>query len=87
MPEIAMQLPDESLQALHLTLERAADEVRLLAAVKYFELGKLSTGAAANLAGIPVVAFLHKLADLGVSPFNITAEEVSEDVMRAARRQ
>jgi len=45
-------------------------ELRLAAAVKLFELGKLSSGAAARLAVIPRTLFLTRLANYVWIPFN-----------------
>jgi hypothetical protein len=50
MCEIAVTIPDESLAALADSPEKAMAELRMLAAVKLFELKKLSSGAAARLA-------------------------------------
>lgn len=55
----------------------------LAAAVKLYELGRLSSGAAANLAGIPRVVFLSKLADYGVDTFCLTEAELAEDLSNA----
>lgn len=55
----------------------------MLAAVKLFELGRLSSGRAAQLAGIPRVAFLTRLVDYRVSPFAMTPEELKEDTENA----
>ncbi|RKZ47614.1 MAG: UPF0175 family protein [Candidatus Parabeggiatoa sp. nov. 2] len=52
-------------------------------AVKLFELGHLSSGAAAKLAGIPRVLFLTKLADYGVTTFTLTKEELQGQTRRA----
>ena len=52
-------------------------ELRLAAAMKLYELGKLSSGAAANLAGIPKPLFLTKLADYGIDSFDLTDEAFS----------
>jgi predicted HTH domain antitoxin len=68
---------------LKLTPERFRDEVRLAAAAKLLELGRLSTGAAARLAGLPVPVFLARLADYGVATFRMTEAEIREDAQRA----
>jgi predicted HTH domain antitoxin len=53
----------------------------MAAAVKLYELGRLSSGAAARLAGVPRVLFLSRLADFGVDTFRLT----EEDLQREAR--
>jgi predicted HTH domain antitoxin len=47
--------------------------------MKLHELGHLSAGAAADLAGISKVEFLHKLADFGVEAFRVTPDEFDQD--------
>src|SRR5207247_1208615 len=56
MSTVAFDVPEESLIALKLDASAAAAELRLAAAVKLYELGRLSSGAAASLAGLPRVA-------------------------------
>ena len=83
MYEITLTLPEETASALHTSLEAMGDEVKMAAAVKLFELGRLSSGAAAELAGIPRTVFLTRLADYGVDTFSLTEAELAEDLTNA----
>ena len=78
-----MSIPDETLLALKLSADGAEFELRLAAAVKLYELGRLSSGAAAQLAGIPKPVFLTKLADYGVAAIRLSGDEVARDVENA----
>jgi predicted HTH domain antitoxin len=79
MSRIEMDIPDESLLALKLSEEQAEETIRMAAAVKFFELGRLSSGAAAHLAGVPRVVFLSRLADYGVDTFRLTSEDLLKE--------
>jgi predicted HTH domain antitoxin len=80
MFQITLTVPDETILALHTTPEQAAAEVRLAAAVKLYEIGRLSSGAAAKLAGIPRTLFLMKLSEYGIATFQLTEEELREEL-------
>ena len=44
MSHITIEVPDETLLALKVSQQEAGDEVKMAAATKLFELGKLSSG-------------------------------------------
>ena len=83
MGKITLHIPDETALALKLPSEAMGAELRLAAAIKLYEVGRLSSGAAAKLAGVARPVFLNKLADSGVSTFRLTEEELTRDLASA----
>jgi len=81
MSTVSIEIPEEVLISLKQTQETIAREMQILAAVKLFEIGKLSSGRAAQLAGMPRVQFLLLLGQYQVSPFSLTTEELERDEM------
>ena len=58
-------------------------EVHLASALKLFELGRISSGLAARLAGMARVEFLLLCGQYGVSVFQQNEEELAEDLEAA----
>jgi predicted HTH domain antitoxin len=83
MSRIVLDIPNDTLLALKMTPEEAGMALRLVAAIKLFELGRLSSGAAAQLAGVPRTVFLTRLADYGVDTFQLSAEELDQETRLA----
>mgnify|MGYP001343350921 FL=1 len=83
MSRIMLDIPDETLLALKMSPEGMGEALRMVGAVKLFELGQLSSGAAARLAGIPRAVFLSKLADYGVDTFRINDEQLQKETRLA----
>ncbi len=83
MSQIVLNIPDHTLPALRVPAEAAGSELRLLAAMKLYELGRISSGAAAELAGVPRVAFLSKLGEYGIPTFRMSEEEIRRELDNA----
>ena len=58
-------------------------EVRLTSALKLFELGRISSGLAARMAGMARVEFLLLCGQYGVSVFQQTEVELKSDTNAA----
>lgn len=67
--QIIIDVPEKILLAEKVDETAFARELRILAAVKLYELGRLSSGRAAELAGMPRVEFLVNLGRYQVFPF------------------
>ena len=84
MKELTIRYPDELPGLLRKTDREFADEARFLLAAKLYELGKVSGGKAAEMAGCTRLEFLRRLADYGIAAINLDEEEAQAE-MRAAR--
>ncbi len=67
-------------QAVHLTPSEFEQQLLLMAALKMFELGKLSAGKAAELANLPRVTFLESCSRYRISPFNYPDEAIATEL-------
>lgn len=83
MSTITWNIPRETLFALKGSTEEVGDMLRMASAVKLYEMGRISSGIAARLAGVPRVVFLAKLADYGVDTFQLSEEELQRQTRLA----
>ena len=89
MTTLRLDCPDELMTALGKRAEDATQEIRLMAALKLYEAGRLSSGMAAQLAAMSRVEFLLACGQHGVTVFQQTDEELKADLAAAldARRR
>ncbi len=77
---VAIDLPVGIFSALREDPHRFVAEMRLTAAVKWYEMGLLSQAKAAEVAGLSRSEFLTALARFRVSPFQYSADEIIAEV-------
>ena len=82
-----LQIPYDDSVLLETSLPQAdfEKEARLLLAAKLFELGRLSSGKAAELCGMGRVEFLLSLQRVGISMSNLRPEDGIDEVAFAQR--
>jgi predicted HTH domain antitoxin len=77
---VSLDLPRSVFSALRQDPSGFVSEMRLTAAVKWYEMRRISQAKAAEVAGLSRSEFLTALARFGVSPFQYDAEEVAAEV-------
>jgi len=84
MKENMLHIPysEDLLLSLKESKEQFEQDARFFLAIKLYELGKISSGKAAKLAGLGRVQFLLKLGQYQVSPFQVSMEEILEEADR-----
>ncbi|HDP89685.1 MAG TPA: UPF0175 family protein [Thioalkalivibrio sp.] len=82
MVQFTIELPETVFSALRQTPATFVREMRLASAIKWYELGQLSQSKAAEVAGVSRQEFLQSLARYNVSPFQVTSEELAEELAR-----
>jgi predicted HTH domain antitoxin len=82
MVHMTIDMPEEALASLRTDSADFARQLRLAAAVKWYEMRRVSQERAAKIAGLSRADFLAVLTQFGVSPFQYTAEEALEEARR-----
>lgn len=73
---VTIEVPEKVLLAEKMDAAAFGKELRILAAVKMYELGRLTSGRAAELAGMSRVEFLLALRQYNVFPLSAELEEL-----------
>lgn len=82
MVQMTIEMPEGALASLRKDPEDFMRELRLAAAIKWYELGEVSQSRASEIAGVSRQEFLAALGRYRVSPFQYTPEEVIEEAGR-----
>ncbi|MBO3457992.1 UPF0175 family protein [Aetokthonos hydrillicola Thurmond2011] len=80
MKNVSMEFPDSVFSALRKAPDEFAQEMRIAAAVKWYEIGEISQGKAAEIAGLNRAEFINILSRYKVSPFQYTNQELAEEI-------
>jgi predicted HTH domain antitoxin len=80
METLRIEIPENVRQALKRTPEEMARDMRLYTALMLFRQGKLSSGAAAELAGVPRILFFDLCAEHEIPVSQITPEELAQEL-------
>lgn len=83
MQTIQIQLPDTVFSALRKSPNEFVQEMRVAAAVKWYELGEVSQGKAAEVAGLSRSDFITALSRYKVSVLQYTPEELEQELANA----
>jgi len=79
---LKLDIPEGAFSALRKNPSEFADELKLAASVKWYEMGIISQEKAAEIAGLSRAEFIFSLGKFGVSPFQYTIQEIKEELSR-----
>lgn len=82
MNQISVSYPETLAFSLKMQRSEFEREIKIASLVKFYELGKVSSGLAAKILGITRIDFLDRLAAYGVSAY-ADADELETDIANA----
>jgi predicted HTH domain antitoxin len=82
MTTVALELPSEVFSALRRSPEEFGRELRLVAAIYWYQRGQISQEKAAQVAGLDRTDFLRALAGQGVDAFTVDFRDLERELER-----
>lgn len=80
---LKLEMPNGAFSALRKAPDEFAMELRLAAAVKWYELGIISQEKASQIADLSRTDFIFSLLRFKVTPFQYTADDIEEELQNA----
>ena len=81
--QLTLELPREVFSALRKDPDMFLREMRLAAAVKWYETQRISQAKAAEIADLSRAEFLDALGQFEVTPFQVSAAELIQEIQDA----
>lgn len=78
--EVHVTLDDAGVDVAPQELEHLAADLRVVAAARLYEQGRLSLGKAAELCGQSVARFMEKLGELRIPVINYPVDQLKHDL-------
>jgi len=82
MVTVSFEFSEDVFASLRKDPDRFAKELRLAAAVKWYEMGWVSQGRAAEIPGLSRSRFIFPLGRFEVSPFQYGIAKIAEETNR-----
>jgi predicted HTH domain antitoxin len=82
MTTLTMEMPEKVFTAMRVNPEEFTKEMRIAAAVSWYEQGKISQEVAARIAGLDRTEFLLALARLGKDSFKVDFSDLDNELAR-----
>ena len=82
MKTITLEMPDGAAALDWCSEDEFAAQLRLAAAIFWYDRGLISQGKGAAIAGLTRAGFIQALSDAKVSPLQVTAEELKAELER-----
>lgn len=77
---LTIEYGDDLLYRLGVSQKEFSDEAKFLLAAKLYELGRLSSGEAAQFAGKSRIEFLFALSNIGLPMSNLREEDLPDEL-------
>jgi len=77
--DLKIDLSEDLFTVLRTDPDEFVSQMRLAAAIKWYELGRISQSKASEIAGVSRQKFLEALFEYGVSPFQTNESELLKE--------